>query len=103
VGTVLVQSTSFYMPAWTRYVHRTRVVCPVLQPSGESRVEVLDFNVHTASATTIAEKPRIVARTKILDRLRNLDVTGICDWDWRRHTASKIEIPAKTAFAGGNG
>jgi hypothetical protein len=77
-------------------------VCPVLQPSGESRVEVLEFNVHTAHATTRAEKPSIVARTKILDRLRNLDVTGICDWDWR-YTASKIEIPVKTAFAGGNG
>jgi len=40
-----------------RYVHGTRVVCPVLQPSGESRVEVLDFNVHASSrAPTMAEK-----------------------------------------------
>jgi hypothetical protein len=38
------------------YVHGTRVVCPVLQPSGESRVEVLDFNVHASRAPTIAEK-----------------------------------------------
>jgi len=37
-------------------VHGTRVVCPVLQPSGESRVEVLDFNVHAARAPTRAEK-----------------------------------------------
>jgi hypothetical protein len=80
-------------------------VCPVLQPSGESRVKVLDLYVHTMHATTRAEKPRIVAPSKILDHLRNLDVTGICDWDWRRYTVSKIdsEIPAKTAFAGGNG
>lgn len=39
-----------------RYVHGTRVVCPVLQPSGESRVEVLDFNVHISRAPTVAEK-----------------------------------------------
>jgi len=32
------------------------VVCPVLQPSGESRVEVLDFNVHASRAPTMAEK-----------------------------------------------
>jgi hypothetical protein len=37
-------------------VHGTRVVCPVLQPSGESRVEVLDFTVHAARAPTRAEK-----------------------------------------------
>ena len=37
-------------------MHGTRVVCPVLQPSGESRVEVLDFNVHAARAPTRAEK-----------------------------------------------
>jgi hypothetical protein len=52
-----------------------RVSCAVLQPSGESRVEVLDLNVHTAHATNRAEKPCIVARTKILDHLQNLDVT----------------------------
>ena len=90
------------MPARTRYVHRTRVVCPVLQPSGESRIEVLDFNVHMMHTTARVEKPCVVARTKTLDHLRNLDVTGICIWDWR-YTASKIEIPAKTAFAGWNG
>lgn len=39
-----------------RYVHGTRVVCPVLQPSGECRVEVLDFNVHASRAPTAAEK-----------------------------------------------
>jgi hypothetical protein len=39
-----------------RYVHGTRVVCPVLQPTGESRVEVLDFNVHASRAPTAAEK-----------------------------------------------
>lgn len=39
-----------------RYVHGTRVVCPVLQPSGESRVEVLDMNVHALRAPTAAEK-----------------------------------------------
>jgi hypothetical protein len=42
--------------AATRYVHGTRVVCPVLQPSGESRVEVLDFNVHALRAPVAAEK-----------------------------------------------
>ena len=31
-------------------------MCPVLQPSGESRVEVLDFNVHASRAPTKAEK-----------------------------------------------
>ncbi|KAH8991386.1 hypothetical protein EDB86DRAFT_1599046 [Lactarius hatsudake] len=41
---------------WLRYVHGTRVVCPVLQPSGECRVEVLDFNVHASRAPTAAEK-----------------------------------------------
>jgi hypothetical protein len=40
----------------TRYVHGTRVVCPVLQLSGENRVEVLDFNVHASRAPTKAEK-----------------------------------------------
>jgi hypothetical protein len=39
-----------------RYVHGTRVVCPVLQPSGDRRVEVLDFNVHPSRAPTSAEK-----------------------------------------------
>jgi hypothetical protein len=39
-----------------RYVHGTRVVCPVLQPSGESRVEVLDMNVHALRTPTAAEK-----------------------------------------------
>jgi hypothetical protein len=32
------------------------VVCPVLQPTGESRVEVLDFNVHASRGPTVAEK-----------------------------------------------
>ena len=32
------------------------MVCPVLQPTGESRVEVLDFNVHASRAPTAAEK-----------------------------------------------
>jgi len=55
------QGTRFFVLAmgfqWLRYVHGTRVVCPVLQPSGESRVEVLDFNMHHASRTqTMAEK-----------------------------------------------
>ncbi|KAH8985373.1 hypothetical protein EDB92DRAFT_1802543 [Lactarius akahatsu] len=40
---------------WLRYVHGTRVVCPVLQPSGESRVEVVDLNVHRSRAPTAAE------------------------------------------------
>jgi hypothetical protein len=39
-----------------RYVHGTRVVCPVLQPSGFSRVEVLDMNVHALRTPTAAEK-----------------------------------------------
>ncbi|KAN0133523.1 hypothetical protein V8E53_008691 [Lactarius tabidus] len=41
---------------WLRYVHGTRVVCPVLQPSGFSRVEVLDMNVHALRTPTAAEK-----------------------------------------------
>ncbi|KAH9018318.1 hypothetical protein EDB84DRAFT_1626704 [Lactarius hengduanensis] len=41
---------------WLRYVHGTRVVCPVLQPSGECLVEVLDFNVRASRAPTVAEK-----------------------------------------------
>lgn len=32
------------------------MVCPVLQPTGESRVEVLDFNVHASRPPTAAEK-----------------------------------------------
>ena len=32
------------------------MVCPVLQPTGESRVEVLDFNVHASRGPTFAEK-----------------------------------------------
>jgi hypothetical protein len=56
----LTQDTlSFFVSArggLGRYVHGTRVVCPVLQPSGESRVEVLDFNVHASRAPTAAEK-----------------------------------------------
>ena len=31
-------------------------MCPVLQPSGETRVEVLDMNVHASRASTAAEK-----------------------------------------------
>ncbi len=31
-------------------------MCPVLQPTGECRVEVLDFNVHASRAPTAAEK-----------------------------------------------
>jgi len=31
-------------------------VCPVLQPTGESRVEVLDFNAHASRPPTAAEK-----------------------------------------------
>ncbi|KAI9450177.1 hypothetical protein F5148DRAFT_610145 [Russula earlei] len=42
---------------WLRYVHGTRVVCPVLQPTGESRAEVLDFNVHASRALTAGERP----------------------------------------------
>jgi hypothetical protein len=37
-------------------VHGARVVCPVLQPSGVSRVEVLDLNVHVSRAPSAAEK-----------------------------------------------
>jgi hypothetical protein len=35
-------------PHWTRFFVPVTValVCPVLQPTGESRVEVLDFNAH---------------------------------------------------------
>ncbi len=36
-------------------MHGARVVCPVLQSSGESLVEVLDFNVHPSRAPTEAE------------------------------------------------
>ncbi|KAI0251641.1 hypothetical protein BJV78DRAFT_415852 [Lactifluus subvellereus] len=54
------RGTRFFVLAngfqWLRYVHGTRVVCPVLQPSGDSRVEVLDFNVHVTRAPTAAEK-----------------------------------------------
>ena len=32
------------------------MVCPVLQPTGESRVEVLDFNIRASRAPTAAEK-----------------------------------------------
>ena len=32
------------------------MVCPILQPSGESQVEVLDFNVHASRAPTMGEK-----------------------------------------------
>jgi hypothetical protein len=31
-------------------------VCPVLQPSGDTRVEVLDFNVHPSRAPMTAKK-----------------------------------------------
>lgn len=37
-------------------MHGTRVVCPVLQPSGDSPVEVLDMNVHRSCTPTAAEK-----------------------------------------------
>lgn len=54
------KGTRFFVLAmgfqWLRYVHGTRVVCPVLQPTGNSRVEVLDFNVHALRAPTAAEK-----------------------------------------------
>ena len=40
-----------------RYVHGTCVVCPVLQPTGECQVEVLDFNVHASRKPTVVEKP----------------------------------------------
>lgn len=32
------------------------MVCPVLQSTGESRVEVLDFNVHASRGPIVAEK-----------------------------------------------
>ena len=37
------------------YVHGTRTVCPVLQPSGESRIEVLDIDVHAWRVSIMAE------------------------------------------------
>ncbi|KAI0263627.1 hypothetical protein BC834DRAFT_304707 [Gloeopeniophorella convolvens] len=53
------QGTRFFVLAmgfqWLRYVHGTRVVCPVLQPSGERRVEVLDFNAHAGRPPRAAE------------------------------------------------
>ncbi|KAH9961881.1 hypothetical protein BC827DRAFT_1383685 [Russula dissimulans] len=45
---------------WLRYVHGTRVVCPVLQPTGECRIKVLDFNAHASRPPTAAE--RVAAR-----------------------------------------
>lgn len=52
----VVRKFIFMVGQKTRYVHGTRVVCPVLQPSGECRVEVLDFNVHASRVPTAAEK-----------------------------------------------
>jgi hypothetical protein len=37
-------------------MHGTCIVCPVLQPSGDNRVEVLDFNVHPSRAPMMAKK-----------------------------------------------
>ena len=46
----------------------------------------------------------VITGTDVFDRLRDLDVTEICRWDRRRgHTPSRMAMPAKTAFAGGNG
>ena len=38
-----------------RYVHGTRMVRPVLQPSWESRIEVLDIDVHAWRVSVMAE------------------------------------------------
>ena len=37
---------------WSSYVHGTRMVCPILRPTGENRIEVLDFNVHALRVPT---------------------------------------------------
>ena len=56
------------MSGWlARYVHGTRVVCPVVQPSGESGVEVLDMNVHHAMRMPSAAEKAAAARLGIDD------------------------------------
>jgi hypothetical protein len=75
--------------AMIRYVHGTRVVCPVLQPTGESRVEVLDFNVHPSRAPTSAEK---LAATR-------LGIDPEQPPEGARLVCEPSEFPAGTVFA----
>ncbi|KAH8985235.1 hypothetical protein EDB86DRAFT_3246446 [Lactarius hatsudake] len=74
---------------WLRYVHGTRVVCPVLQPSGECRVEVLDFNVHASRAPTAAEK---LAASRL-----GIDLTGPVEGS--RLVCEPLVFPAAGIFA----
>ena len=48
-------------------MHGTRVVCPIVQPSGESGVEVLDMNVHHALRTPSAAEKAAAARLGVDD------------------------------------
>ena len=42
----------------------------------------------------------VVARTNVFDRLWDLDIKGVRRWGrWRRHTASRMAMPANIAFA----
>jgi hypothetical protein len=67
-----------------------------------------DPGINAESAEEILEGreqiyERVVARTNVLDRLRDLDVNEICRWNQRRgHTVRRTAIPANTALAGGN-
>jgi len=48
--------THFSFPRWPgRYVHGMSVVCPILRSSGESPIEVLDFNSHASRTPTMAK------------------------------------------------
>jgi hypothetical protein len=52
-------------------MHGTCIICPVLQPSGDNRVEVLNFIVHPLCAPTTAKK---LAVTRLgLDMVKLLD------------------------------
>jgi len=53
---MLMTQTHFSFP-WRpgRYVHGTRVVCPILQPSGESPIVVRGFNSHASRTPTMAK------------------------------------------------
>jgi hypothetical protein len=68
-----------------------------------------DPDINAKSAEEVLEGRKqieecVITGTDVFDRLRDLDVTEICRWDRRRgHTASRTAMPAKIAFAGGNG
>ena len=68
-----------------------------------------DPGVNAKSAEEVLEGRKqieeyVITGTDVFDRLRDLDVTEVCRWNRRRgHTPSRMAMPAKTAFAGGNG